>query len=150
MKEYSPGCAFQALHELAKLHVLSPPRFTRCRRWDFSPIILLTQDFSEPSLDIFAFRSLCSLKLRYIYGFRVPHESCKRITLSGTAFIINNLLVPEVGLEPTRGKTPQHFECCASTSSATPALVIRVREKAVIINTNVAKKYATIKVLLRE
>lgn len=30
-------------------------------------------------------------------------------------------LVPEVGIEPTRSRGSQHFECCASTSFATRA-----------------------------
>ena len=32
------------------------------------------------------------------------------------------LLVPEVGVEPTRSRGPRDFESRASTSSATPAL----------------------------
>lgn len=30
-------------------------------------------------------------------------------------------MVPEEGLEPSRGATPTHFECAASADSATPA-----------------------------
>jgi hypothetical protein len=33
-------------------------------------------------------------------------------------------LVPEAGLEPARGNASQDFKSCASTHSATPALII--------------------------
>ena len=35
------------------------------------------------------------------------------------------LLVPEVGIEPTRTKSPLDFESSASTSFTTPALTIQ-------------------------
>ena|GEM_PF-2005232 len=35
-------------------------------------------------------------------------------------------MVPEVGVEPTRGVTSHDFESCASANSATPAIVVEL------------------------
>ena len=45
---------------------------------------------------------------------RVPKDACALLKPF-------NLLVPRIGLEPTRGLTSADFESAASTNSATPA-----------------------------